>query len=102
MVLSLSGALVRAQEISEWQKAAGGKLSFEVASIKLADPAIMTQSPPSNFPLNMTDSLSWSGGASAHGRLVAEFSLEPYIEFAYKLFLSPEQKDALLAHVPKW
>jgi bla regulator protein BlaR1 len=106
IVLSLSGALVQAQTaidtVPEWQKAAGGKLSFEVASIKLANLAIATPAPPSNFPLNSTDSLSWPGGASAHGRLVAETSLSAYIQFAYKLLLSPEQKDALVAHVPTW
>jgi bla regulator protein blaR1 len=106
IVLSLSGALVQAQTaidtVPEWQKAAGGKLSFEVASLKLANPAVATPAPPSNFPLNATDALSWPGGASAHGRLAAESSLSAYIQFAYKLLLSPEQKDALVAHVPKW
>ena len=33
---------------------------------------------------------------------IAEFSLETYVEFAYKLWLSPEQMDSMLAQVPKW
>jgi uncharacterized protein (TIGR03435 family) len=84
-------------QIPEWQKAAGGKLSFEVASIKLADPAKHT---PSNFVLDMTD--LFTGGTNPHGRLVAQSSLRGYISFAYKLWPSREQQDAMLASVPKW
>ena len=108
IVLSLSGALMQAQtaaetlstetpQIPEWQKAAGGKLSFEVASIKLADPEKFT---PPNFALNFLDSFE---GPNPHGRFVAQFPLEAYVGFAYKLSpYSPEQKDAKLVHVPKW
>ncbi len=92
MVLSLSGALVQTQTI-----AAGGKLSFEVASVKPGNPATFT---PPNFPLDYLDTF---GGANPHGRVVAEFLLEIYVAFAYKLLpRSQEQKDAMLAHVPKW
>jgi hypothetical protein len=59
IVLSPSGALVQAQtaaeprstespQVPEWQKAAGGKLSFEVASIKPGTPGKFT---PPNFAL---------------------------------------------------
>ncbi|HEY2383010.1 MAG TPA: hypothetical protein VGK48_17680 [Terriglobia bacterium] len=48
IALSRSGALVLAQtgvdKVPEWQKAAGGKVLFDVASIKLANPAIPAQS----------------------------------------------------------
>lgn len=108
IVLSLSGAIVQAQTAAEtlstewhqvpgWQKAAGGKLSFEVASIKLADPEKFT---PPNFALDFLDSFA---GANPHGRFVAQFPLEAYVGFAYKLSpYSREQKDAKLAHAPKW
>jgi len=106
IVLSLSGALVQAQttglptespQVPEWQKAAGGKLSFEVASIKLADPEKFT---PPNFALNFLDSFE---GANPHGRFVAQFPVQIYLAFAYKLFpYSQDQKDAMLANVPKW
>jgi bla regulator protein BlaR1 len=108
IVLSLSGALVHAQtaverlsteaaQAPEWQKAAGGKLSFEVASIKPGNPETFT---PPNFALDYLDTF---GGAKPHGRFVAEFPLETYIAFAYKLLpRSQEQKDAMLANVPKW
>jgi uncharacterized protein (TIGR03435 family) len=107
IVLSLSGDLVQAQtaantlstetpKVPEWQKLAGGKLSFEVASIKQGQPGTFT---PPNFALDNSDSF---GGASPHNHLIAEFPLETYIEFAYKLWLSPEQMDAMLARLPKW
>ena len=101
--VNLSGALVQAQttaespQVPDWQKAAGGKLSFEVASIKPADPAKHT---PSNFVLDMND--LFGGGANPQGHLVAQGSLQGYIGFAYKLWPSREQQDAMLAGVPKW
>lgn len=105
--LSLAGVPVQAQtaastvstqslQVPEWQRVAGGKLSFEVASIKPAKPGTFT---PPNFALNNSDTF---GGPNPHGRFIAEFSLETYIEFAYKLWLSHEQMDAMLAHLPKW
>src|SRR5262249_19793491 len=108
IVLSLSGAIVQAQtaaetlsteshQVTEWQKAAGGKLSFDVASIKLADPEKFT---PPNFALDFLDSFS---GADPHGRFVAQFPLRAYVGFAYKLFpYTQEQNDTMLARVPKW
>jgi bla regulator protein blaR1 len=101
IVLSLSGVLMQAQTaadtVPEWQKAAGGNLSFEVASIRRADPDKFT---PPNFALDFLDSF---GGANPHGRFVAQFPVENYIGFAYKLFpYSGEQKEAKLAHAPKW
>jgi uncharacterized protein (TIGR03435 family) len=101
IVLSLSGMAVPAQIapdfVPDWQKAAGGKLSFEVASIKLANPDKFT---PPNFAMDFLDSFS---GENPHGRMVAQFSLATYIAFAYKLFpYSQEQRDTEFAYVPKW
>jgi bla regulator protein blaR1 len=106
IVLTLPRTIVQAQtraetistespQVPEWQKAAGDNLSFEVASIRLAKPGTGA----ANFPLDISDSL---GGASLSGRLVAEVELATYIQFAYKLFLSRDQRDAMLANVPKW
>ena len=53
---------------------------FEVASIKLADPDKFT---PPNFALNFQD--SFPPDPNPHGRLIAQFPLEIYIYFAYKL-----------------
>jgi bla regulator protein blaR1 len=97
----LSGAPMRAQTtedtVPEWQKAAGGKLSFEVASIKLADPTVKFTP---NVILDVND--LFYGGANPHGRLVAQSSLRGYISFAYKLWASREQQDAMVVGAPKW
>jgi uncharacterized protein (TIGR03435 family) len=104
VVLNVSGVPARAQTatdtVPEWQKAAGGKLSFEVASIKLADPG--GKYTPANFPLDNTDALSFSGAGSPHGHLVAQASIESYVTFAFKVWPSGEIRDAMLAHVGKW
>jgi bla regulator protein BlaR1 len=103
IMLSLAPAFVRAQSLSrepvlvpEWQKAAGGKLSFEVASIKPGDANKFT---PPNVPLGYSD---FFGVANPHGRFVAQFPLEAYIAFAYKLWPSQELREVMLAHSPKW
>jgi uncharacterized protein (TIGR03435 family) len=83
-------------QVPEWQKAAGGKLSFEVASIKEGNPDKFT---PPNVPLGYSD---FFGVANPHGRFVAQFPLEAYIAFAYKLWPSRELREAMLAHSPKW
>src|SRR5262249_13880938 len=69
-------------QAAEWQKAAGGNMQFEVASIKLADPDKFT---PPTFALDFLDSFN---GTNPHGRFFAVFSLAVYIEFAYKLWPS--------------
>jgi bla regulator protein BlaR1 len=41
-------------------------------------------------------------GESPHGRFSARFGVMTFVEFAYKLMLSPDQRQAMLAHLPKW
>jgi bla regulator protein blaR1 len=82
------------QPLPEWQKAAGGKMEFEVASIHIGEPDKFT---PPNFALNIDDTSIPPGG-----RLLADFPLESYIEFAYKIMPAREQIDTMLAHLPKW
>jgi uncharacterized protein (TIGR03435 family) len=99
IALSLASAVVlstESRQVPEWQKAAGSKLSFEVASIKLADPATST---PFIFPLDYSD---FFGVANPHGRFVAQVPLAAYIAFAYRLWPAQEIRDAMLAHLPKW
>jgi len=98
--LILFAALMQAQTAAEatpeWQKAAGGKQSFEVASIKLAEGRFA----PPNFALNAFESFN---GENPHGRLIAQFPLETYIGFAYKLpQYTRTRRDAEVAHVPSW
>jgi uncharacterized protein (TIGR03435 family) len=101
IALLFVSALIPAQRSSaqsspvpEWQKAAGGMKSFEVASIRPTKPDAFT---PPNFPLSSDDAYTSTGGL-----FTADFPLDVYIEFAYKLLLSREQRDAMLARLPKW
>ena len=78
----------------EWQTAAGGKMEFDVASIRPAEPGSFF---PSNINMAIDDTVLPPGG-----RLSADFPLRVYIEFAYKIMPAPEQEHAMLAHLPKW
>jgi bla regulator protein BlaR1 len=80
--------------VPEWQTAAGGKMSFDVASIRPTKPDEFT---PPNFPLSSDDSYAPNGGL-----LTADFPVMVYIEFAYKIWLAPAQRKAILATLPKW
>lgn len=82
-----------AQDVPDWQTAAGGKRSFEVASVKLDNGPF--RSP--NFPLDPGDFCRPVGG-----RFSADFPLLTYITFAYKLSLSADQRQAMLANLPEW
>lgn len=78
----------------DWQTAAGGHMEFEVASIHLGEPGKFV---PPTFGLNIDDERIPAGG-----HFKADFPLPVYIEFAYKLLLTSEQADAMLAHLPDW
>ena len=90
-----SSPTARAQlSASDWQTVAGGKMSFDVASVKqnveLAGPAA------TNFPLGPGDSYSPTGGLfSATNTQIATL-----IGFAYKL--TPGQTQSLPSQLPKW
>jgi bla regulator protein blaR1 len=86
--------IAQTEKVPQWQKAAGGKISFEVASIRPSKPG--TFKPPS-FPLSSDDSYASTGGL-----FTADFPLMVYIEFAYKLWQTQEQREAILTHLPKW
>jgi uncharacterized protein (TIGR03435 family) len=75
---------------------APGKLSFEVASVRQSKPGAFT---PPNFALDNSDSYT---PADPGGRFTADFPLPAYINFAYKLWPTPEQTDSMLGHLPKW
>jgi hypothetical protein len=101
IALLFVSALIPAQRSSaqsppvpEWQKAAGVTMSFEVADIRPTKPDAFTGP---NFRLSRDDAYTSTGGLFA-----ADLPLDVYIEFAYKLLLSREQGDAMLARLPKW
>ena len=56
-----------------------------------------------NFPLDVGDAFeSMQTNLAPHGRFSADFALLTYIRFAYKLSLTQEQREAMLARLPKW
>lgn len=79
---------------ADWEKAAGGKMEFEVASIHLGEPDHFK---PPLFAISPDDSYAPTGG-----RFFADFPLPVYIGFAYKILMTEERQSALLAHMPKW
>ncbi|WP_158820581.1 M56 family metallopeptidase [Granulicella sp. S156] len=82
------------KEMPNWQKAAGGKMAFEVATIKPAEPGKRVEQ---NVGLNIDDEPIPPGG-----RLLVQGTLPSLIEFAYKIISTREQQNAMLAHLPKW
>lgn len=82
------------QDENASEKSTGGHLEFEVAAIHLGKPE---EFKPPLFPLSPDNSYRETGG-----RFFADFPLNVYIEFAYKLWLTSEQRTAMLAHLPKW
>jgi uncharacterized protein (TIGR03435 family) len=90
-IASLAGQSV---DTPDWQAAAGGKRAFEVASIK------MDKGPfrPPNFALDTGDAFTPTPG----NRFSADFPLLSYIQFAYKVNFSQQQREFILAHWPKW
>lgn len=102
--LSFSGLPVAAQvsaaptvqqlPIPTWQRVAGGTMAFEVAAIHLAEAGTFV---PPSFELGIEGTTIPSGG-----RFFASFALEDYIEFAYKVMPTPEQREAMHAALPRW
>jgi len=75
----------------DWQAAAGGKMSFEVASVKST-----TEFHPPAYPLDNRNAYV------AGSRFSASFPVWTYISFAYKLAQYGELRRAALAHAPSW
>ena len=95
-VLALAAAaaiVIGAQDAPDWQAAAGGKLAFDVASVK---PGTGDTS-SSSFPLDATEAYRQAGGYLRDERSVFE-----YIKFAYKLSPPAAIEREMLANAPKW
>jgi len=93
MIGALNAPAFQAQDTPEWQTKAGGKMAFEVASVKLDKGEFASPS----FPMNKTDATR-----PLNGRFHADFPVWTYIQFAYKIILSEDQQKDALAHAPKW
>jgi len=90
---------IRAQssesDAASWEKAAGGKMSFEVASVKENKSGVSASNrPTSNIPLDTQNLYAPTGGLFS----ATNFPLLEYMRFAYKL--TPEQSQALYSQVP--
>jgi bla regulator protein blaR1 len=82
------GLWAQSLDVPDWQRAAGGKMAFEVAAVRLA-----TRPALSNFPL--------AGDVKPPGgRLFVALSLPIYIAFAYKL--QPSEGYPAFAKLPRW
>jgi uncharacterized protein (TIGR03435 family) len=77
---------------SDWQKAAGGKMAFDVASVKQAKPGTFTQ--PTFF-------MDQGDAKPRGGRFSNSFPLWGYIGFAYKLDVT-QAEEILPPQLPKW
>jgi uncharacterized protein (TIGR03435 family) len=94
VVTGTAGLALHAQSpVPDWQAAAGGKMTFDVASIKLNNGDFV----PPNIPLNFGDAFRSTGGY-----FKADFPLSVYIEFAYKIWPSEDQEREMFAHLPAW
>jgi uncharacterized protein (TIGR03435 family) len=97
VAVALTSPRLRAQATAvqsptpQWQIDAGGKMAFNVASVKLNK---SSDAPHANFPLDIGDSYSPTGGLLS----ITRFSVDVYIGFAYKL--TPYEIRSL--QLPKW
>lgn len=90
--MNSQGLRAQSPDFGDWPAAAGGKKSFDVASVK----PTRTFGRGSSFPLDDGD--AYVPG----GRLSASFALWFYIRFAYKIAGSDQERAAAVAHLPEW
>jgi uncharacterized protein (TIGR03435 family) len=79
--------------VPAWQQAAGGAMSFDVASVRPDDGPFRT---PSFSP----SADEWFDDPA--GRFHATFPVLTYITFAYKIWLTPEEGSTLIETLPGW
>lgn len=97
LVIAKPSTIHAQQATQDWEAAAGGKASFEVASVKKVPSADSNTRPPhSNFPLDSGDDYAANGGLFS----AANWPLYSYIGFAYKV--SPNTLRNLMDSLPKW
>jgi uncharacterized protein (TIGR03435 family) len=83
-------------QMPEWQAAAGGKMEFDVASVKQNTAAPSRQTVFSNIPLGPMDAFSSTGGLLS----ATNWPLLQYMVFAYKL--TPTVERSARTQPPKW
>jgi uncharacterized protein (TIGR03435 family) len=94
----VASGLTRAQESSgdDWEKAAGGKMAFEAASVKRDTRDWSSVEPDINIPLDDSDTYVPTGGLY----IGTNIELWSYVVFSYKL--NTNQLPILKAEAPKW
>ena len=80
----------------QWEIDAGGKMEFDVASVKRDTRPESPTTRTANMPLGPQDAFTPTGGLFS----VNNRTLESYVIFAYKL--GPAQDEAFLKQAPKW
>jgi uncharacterized protein (TIGR03435 family) len=80
----------------QWQIDAGGKMEFDVSSVKQNTAPQTAQTVHANVPLTSQDDFAPTGGLLS----AANWQLFAYMRFAYKL--TPAQDRAVIAQLPKW
>jgi bla regulator protein blaR1 len=91
---ALSAPASLAQDTPDWQTKAGGKMAFEVASVKLSTEK---QFGPLSVPLDAGDRYQPTGGYFR-----ADVPLWNYIQFAYKLWAPAGEQQKERDRLPKW
>jgi uncharacterized protein (TIGR03435 family) len=86
--------VTRAAKDPDWQTSAGGKMEFDVVSIRPIKP---DEFMPPTF--DMTAGKNWSPNV---GIFKADFPVLIYIAFAYKLFPTSAETESLLLNQPLW
>jgi bla regulator protein BlaR1 len=94
LVLGPSFVCAQSSATEDWEKAAGGKMSFDVASVKQNTSG--SNAANTNFSWTMGTEAPQTGGLF----LATNWPLYQYIFFAYKPALV--QQDAVLDALPKW
>ncbi len=94
-VMTIVAPATQAQKAPDWQTAAGGKMAFEVASVR-PKAAGTPYDYSTNVDLDGSDYFRYAGGVVKTNGLLAN-----YILFAYKIADASEY-PRLLAQLPKW
>jgi uncharacterized protein (TIGR03435 family) len=89
------------QNMPQWQIDAGGKMAFEVVSVKQSKPDARRGT---NVPLDPSDLfLDVRTMERPNGRFSAIALLDSYVRFAYKLHIGTNaQLNDMISHLPRW
>lgn len=100
LLATIAAPCLRAQSSATegWENTAGGKMSFDVTSVKQNTAGLPPSGPTprSNFPLGPGDVYHGTGGVFSASNYPASI----YIAFAYKL--TNNDANALFSELPKW